>query len=228
MGDELWCGQAQNGVDSEFDLKFGLEGQGLSLHKTIGTLTKLFYTFGPNLVILAWTGPELSRGQASDWHTDWHTHRHTDAGNDNTRRPNLASGKNCWSLRCSWSIACRRCFNYIFILNLTHAFSGLGRDNCKTRRETSKCWDLVRLQLEVDGTSASLPKKKDEGVQCKCGNLSPPFAVPNIYPMPTQILTHWGRDKMAATFADDIFKYISSNENFEFWIRFPWNMLLGV
>ena len=26
---------------------------------------------------------------------------------------------NCWSLRCSWSIACRRCPNYIFILNLT-------------------------------------------------------------------------------------------------------------
>ena len=30
------------------------------------------------------------RGQASDWHTDWHTH--TDAGDDNTRRPKLASG----------------------------------------------------------------------------------------------------------------------------------------
>ena len=25
----------------------------------------------------------------------------------------------CWSLRCSWSIACRRCSNYIFILGLT-------------------------------------------------------------------------------------------------------------
>ena len=44
--------------------------------------------------ILAWTGTELSRGQASDWHTDRQTHTHTDAGNDNTRRPKLASGKN--------------------------------------------------------------------------------------------------------------------------------------
>ena len=71
----------------EFDLIFDLEGKGCSLHKTIGTLTKLFCTFGPNLVILAWTGPELLRGQAID------THRHTDAGNDNTQRPKLASGK---------------------------------------------------------------------------------------------------------------------------------------
>ena len=32
--------------------------------KTIGAVTKVFYTYGPNLVILAWTGDELSRGQA--------------------------------------------------------------------------------------------------------------------------------------------------------------------
>ena len=51
-----------------FDLKFDLEGQGRSLHKTIGTLNKLFCTFASNLVILAWTGPELSHGQASDWY----------------------------------------------------------------------------------------------------------------------------------------------------------------
>ena len=36
-----------------------------------------------NLVILTWTGLELSRGQASDWHTDGQT----DAGKDNTRWP---------------------------------------------------------------------------------------------------------------------------------------------
>ena len=30
----------------------------------------------------------------TDTHTDRHTHRQTDAGNDNTRRPKLASGKN--------------------------------------------------------------------------------------------------------------------------------------
>ena len=56
---------------------------------------------------------------------------------------------NCWSLRCSWSIACRRCSNYIFILDLTPAFNGLGKDNYKTRRETFKFWDWEHLILEV-------------------------------------------------------------------------------
>ena len=64
---------AQNGVNFDFEVKFDLEGQCQSPTKTIGILTKVFYTFGPNLAILAWTGPELSRGQASDWRTDWHT-----------------------------------------------------------------------------------------------------------------------------------------------------------
>ena len=35
-----------------------------STPKTIGILTKLFCTSGPNLVVLAWTGDELSREQA--------------------------------------------------------------------------------------------------------------------------------------------------------------------
>ena len=64
--DELSHGQAQNGVNFDFEVKFDLEGQGQSSPKTRGILTKVFYTFGPNLAILAWTGPELSRGQASD------------------------------------------------------------------------------------------------------------------------------------------------------------------
>ena len=63
MGDDLWCGQAQNGVNFYFDLKFDLEGQGRLPLKTIGTLTKVFCIFGPNLVNLASTGDELSRGQ---------------------------------------------------------------------------------------------------------------------------------------------------------------------
>ena len=48
----------------------------------------------------------------------------------------------------SWSIACRRCSNYIFILDWTPGFNGLGNDNCKTRRETCKFWDVVELILE--------------------------------------------------------------------------------
>ena len=42
---------------------------------------------------------------------------------------------------------CRRYYNYIFILEVKHGFSRLGRDNCQAR--TYKCWDLVRLILEV-------------------------------------------------------------------------------
>ena len=96
MGSELWSGQAQNWVNSDFEVEFDLEGQGQLPPKTTGTLTKVFCIFGPNLAILARTGPELLRGQASDWHTYRQTdrHTHTDAGNDNTRRPKLALGKN--------------------------------------------------------------------------------------------------------------------------------------
>ena len=46
------------------------------------------------------------------------------------------------------SDACRRCSNYIFILDLTPGFIGLGKDNCKTRWETFKFGDLVHLILE--------------------------------------------------------------------------------
>ena len=77
-GYELSGQQAQNGVTFDFVVKFYLEGQGQSPPKTIGILTKVFYTFGPNLVILAWTGDELSREQASDYRTHGRTDGHTD------------------------------------------------------------------------------------------------------------------------------------------------------
>ena len=56
---------------------------------------------------------------------------------------------NCWSLRCSWSIACRRCSNYIFMLYLTPGFNILRKDNCNPRQETFKFLDLVHLILEI-------------------------------------------------------------------------------
>ena len=83
--DELWGGQAQNEVKFDFQVKFDLEGHGRSPPKTIGTLTKVFCTFVPNLVILAWTSGELSCGQARDWHT--HTHGHTDTQTQATTIP---------------------------------------------------------------------------------------------------------------------------------------------
>ena len=49
-----------------FQVKFDLEGQGQLLPKTIGTLTKVFYTSGANLVVIAWTGDELACGQAQN------------------------------------------------------------------------------------------------------------------------------------------------------------------
>ena len=86
MGDDLWCGQAQNGVISDFNVKFEAEGQGQSIVKLKGILTEVFYIFCLNLVVLA------STRQACGWHT--HTENtQTDAGN-NTWRPKLASGKN--------------------------------------------------------------------------------------------------------------------------------------
>ena len=53
IGGELWHGQAQNGVNFDFEVTFDLEGQCQSPPKTIGILTKVFYIYGPNLVILA-------------------------------------------------------------------------------------------------------------------------------------------------------------------------------
>ena len=54
-GDELSLGQAQNGVNFDFEVKFDLEGQSQSPPKTKEILTKVFYIYGPNLVILAET-----------------------------------------------------------------------------------------------------------------------------------------------------------------------------
>ena len=79
---ELSCGQAQNGVNFYFEVKFDLEGHGQSPLKTVRILTKVFYTYGPNLVILAWTGVELSCGQTwwrTDGLTDWRTDGRTQA-----------------------------------------------------------------------------------------------------------------------------------------------------
>ena len=63
----------------------------------------------------------------------------------------------CWSLRCSWSIACRRCSNYISILNLIPGFNGYGKHNCKARWETVKVLGLVRLVLEIWRCNPFLP-----------------------------------------------------------------------
>ena len=64
-------------------------------------------------------------------------------------KPHLSTKWNCRSLRCSWSIACRRCSNYIFILGLTPGSNGLGKHNYKMRQESFKLRYLVRLISEI-------------------------------------------------------------------------------
>ena len=48
-------------------------------------------------------------------------------------KSHLSRQWNCWSLRHSWSIACRRCSIYIFIHDLTLGFYGLGKDNIQDK-----------------------------------------------------------------------------------------------
>ena len=86
-GDELSDGQAQNEVNFDFEVKFDLEGQSQSPPKTIGILTNVFYTYGPNLVVLDWTVDELSRGQASAYRTDRRMDEHTDRQTQATKIP---------------------------------------------------------------------------------------------------------------------------------------------
>ena len=58
-GEKLSCGQAQNEVKFDFQVKCDLEGHCRSPLKIIGILTKVFCISDPNLVILAWTADEL-------------------------------------------------------------------------------------------------------------------------------------------------------------------------
>ena len=40
-------------------------------------------------------------------------------------------------------LVCPRCSNCIFILDLVPGLNGLGKDNCKSRRESFKFCDLI-------------------------------------------------------------------------------------
>ena len=60
----------------------------------------------------------------------------------------LVGNKLVESLRCSWSIACRHCSNYIFMIDLTPGCKWLGKDNGNMRQESFQLWDYVRLILK--------------------------------------------------------------------------------
>ena len=51
--------QTQIGINFDFEVIFDLEVHNQPPPKTIGILTKVFHTHGPNLVILAEMGDEL-------------------------------------------------------------------------------------------------------------------------------------------------------------------------
>ena len=78
----VWCGrvhqtpllhvtqifqrQKSDANKEDFEIKLNLTYQARSTPKIIGMLTKVFCTFGSNLVILVWIGDELSRRQAQN------------------------------------------------------------------------------------------------------------------------------------------------------------------
>ena len=62
----------------DFENKLNLTCHAQSTPKTTGILTNVFSTSDPNLVALAWTGDELSRGQTW-WRTDGRTDGQTQA-----------------------------------------------------------------------------------------------------------------------------------------------------
>ena len=98
MGNELWCGQAQNGVNSDFQVKFDLEGQGQLPPKTIETLTKVFCIFGPNLVKFGLNGSRVIA-----WTSKWLTHRLTHRlTHPRTQTTTIPEGQNWpWVKTCS-------------------------------------------------------------------------------------------------------------------------------
>ena len=74
------------------------------------TLTKVFSIAGPNLVILDWTGPELSHGQVSDWHTDKTRQDKTrqDRQTDRPRKRNQSGMTPVWRTYVVWGLYVNR------------------------------------------------------------------------------------------------------------------------
>ena len=50
----------------DFEIKLNLTYEARSIPRILGILTKVFCTSGSHLVVLAWTGDELSSGQAQN------------------------------------------------------------------------------------------------------------------------------------------------------------------
>ena len=77
-------------------------------------------------VIWVYRGPKLSIANLDTGNNVQTTYRQ----NSNISRT-IVGKWNCWSLRRSWSIACRHFYNYIFMLVLTLDFNGLGKNETR-------------------------------------------------------------------------------------------------
>ena len=63
---QIFQRRKSDGNKQDFENKLNLTCQAQSTPKTMGILTKVFCTSGPNLVVLAGTGDELLHGQAQN------------------------------------------------------------------------------------------------------------------------------------------------------------------
>ena len=63
---QIFQRRKSDAIKQDFENRLNLTCEAQSILKTIGILTKLFCTSGPNLVVLAWMGNELWCGQAQN------------------------------------------------------------------------------------------------------------------------------------------------------------------
>ena len=156
----------------------------------------------------------------------------------------LSCQLNCRSLRCSWSIACRRCSNYIFILDLIHGFNRLGKDNCKAGRESLYFWNLLCLILET--LRYSWLYLQTAGIDVRLGDIGEAIQeVMESYEVELDgktyqgqglrgtdvldvtgkwLLTHCGQDKMDAISQTSFSTAFSWMKMFEFRLKFHWSL----
>ena len=143
----------------------------------------------------------------------------------------------------SWSIVCRHCPNYIFILNWTPGFNGLGTDNCETTQETFNFWDCVSLILEVWRLILILCLFKCHVVcnyvlwsavimrpVCYAANLDLSLDLHVSYNELgiDQTWTHLPLDTMAAILQMTFSNAFSWMKSFVFWVKFHWSLFLMV
>ena len=103
----LWWGN-QTFMEFGFCVKFDFAYQGQSPPKTIGILTNVFCTSGPNLAILAWTWWVIM------WTNSWLTHMHCTVRCRQwqyIQRPKLTSGRN-WCPDLMPNVTCNQTFSW--------------------------------------------------------------------------------------------------------------------